>query len=286
MRAITKETSKIIRTSMTIIAALFVMLAILIILLIGIMSGIKRFDFIPKEYATAIQVVSFVVGGCVIVFVGCMLIASGIIVVRTIQKTSKNVITAVSEHHKSESKMSTTESQNSSSRASFDKVSFEKRVQSPFKITFGLLIGLLLCMALQLVAIAIAAGASELANYSVIWQFLNCTGVLIFGILILFLFYPLFRDMEIAMKEIEKRKETLSQKKLHKVSHLQLPLQNGSSSSTTLKDHSMSGSENNFLSLPSSSSCGDMSPTTPSTISFSTEVLVIPSENNISANNI
>ncbi|EFC50093.1 predicted protein [Naegleria gruberi] len=282
MRAISKQTSKIIRMIMTIVGTVFVIVAVVIILLIGIIAGIRRFDYIPKEYVAAIQVTSFVVGGIVLLFVGGMLIASGIIVIRTIQKTSKNVVTAnVSNNTNSESfaqkSESNIESQTSHSsnntRQSFDKVSFEKRVQSPFKITFGLLIGLLMCISLQLIAIAIASGATELANYSVIWQFLNCTGVLTFGILILFLFFPLFRDMEIAMQEIEKRKEALSQKKLRS-NHLHVP--------STTRNHlsDLSGSGDNFLSLPSSSG-GDMSPTSPSAISFSSEVMAISDDSKL-----
>ncbi|KAL9643982.1 hypothetical protein ABK040_005450 [Willaertia magna] len=139
-------------------------------------------------------------------FVIALVIISGVLVIRTIKKTTQNVSQSI---QKNVSKL------NSSGRISLDQ-SFEKRVQSPFKITIGLMIGLVLCILLEIVSIGLAAGVTSFENVKAVWHFFNCLGVLIYSVLVLFLFYPLFLDSEMALKEIEKRNQTMKESSVNK----------------------------------------------------------------------
>ncbi|KAG2388031.1 hypothetical protein C9374_000881 [Naegleria lovaniensis] len=91
-------------------------------------------------------------------------------------------------------------------RTSIDGRKMEQRIQSPFKVTFGLLLGLVACIFFQLLAAGIASAAVEIDVVKMIWYFFNCLGVLVFAVIILCLFYPMFVNTEIAFKEIETSK--------------------------------------------------------------------------------
>ncbi|EFC44106.1 predicted protein [Naegleria gruberi] len=211
MRAVNKNTSKIIGIVMMIMEGLFIVFGTLLVIVMSVVAGLKKFNFVPSQAMTAVFASAFAAAAVMIVFVALMVIISGVLVIKTIRQTSRNVLQAVKSQQLKETDLLSADS--SKLRTSIDKASFERRVQSPFKITFGLLIGLIICVILELIAIAVASIAADVEEVKLIWQALNCAAVLIFGVLIIFLFYPLFMDTENALNEIEKRKEGAERKK-------------------------------------------------------------------------
>ncbi|EFC45934.1 predicted protein [Naegleria gruberi] len=197
MRAVSKKTHKVIEMLMISINVVFIFVSSLLILAASILYGIKNFEIVPTSTMTYIFPVFAVIVFFMFAFVISMVISSGVLVIRNIRKTTQNVTQSIQKNNHS----------NSSVRISLETQTFEKRVQSPFKITIGLMIGLVLCILLEIISVSLAAGVTAFEEIKAVWHFFNCLGVLIYSVLVLFLFYPLFLDSEKALNEIEKRNE-------------------------------------------------------------------------------
>src|SRR3989338_2236315 len=70
-------------------------------------------------------------------------------------------------------------------------------MENPFIVTFSLLVGLIICILLQIVSATVAtAYVSEREEFKFAWHFVNCAGILVFACLTLALFYPMFIQTE------------------------------------------------------------------------------------------
>jgi len=119
-----------------------------------------------------------------------MVFASGILIINTVKRISGKVSSAVSSGQ-------------------------QNIMHNPLTITFALLVGLILCVLLMLVSFAIGSiVASFVDDYKAVWHFFNCLGVLIFVVIILFLFYPMFIDTEQLVNQFEKSHPTKQQTEL------------------------------------------------------------------------
>jgi len=242
MGAITKKTLNIIYIVMNISSVIFIISSVLMVFLVAIFFYLKKLDIVDKIPTTLVYVVCFLVVLVMLILDGTMAVWSGILVVKTIKNTSRAVMAA-----SQKSKQNQKHGSQATSRTSIDQ-KFEQKIQSPFKITFGLIMALVLCVVIQLLAAAVASGAAEIDFVKCIWYFLNCLAVLVFAVIILFLFYPVFVDTDLAFKEIELSK-ALSNKK-------EFPELHTSSSSLSSMTSSPSIQENhlNVVNNPSSTS--------------------------------
>lgn len=206
MRAISKDNNKKLIITINVMNAIFTTAAIFVIIAVSIFFGAKKFNIVSRNVTTGVFVTGFLIVFFMLIFCTIMAITSGVLVIRTIKETTRKVLESRQLTERDQTNLNIKENSQSEIRSSMEFNVFEKRVTSPFKITFGLLLGLCCCVLVQLVSIAVASTAAILENYKVIWHFFNCLGVLIFAVLVLFLFYPLFLHSENALKEIEKRK--------------------------------------------------------------------------------
>ncbi|KAG2373382.1 hypothetical protein C9374_012248 [Naegleria lovaniensis] len=195
VRAISEKSFNVIRVVMLVVNVIFILLTFSLVLLVGVCFSLFGLGILSKNVATAVFVCVFILVVLMLFFDSFMVLTSGILVIKTIKDTTANTVKAIT--------LRPLEKQ--SSRSSFDLQSFERRVQSPFKITFGLLIGMLTCMFMEVIAGGIASAVAEIETLRLVWYIFNCLGVLLFAVIVLFLFFPLFFGNENAFAEIEKR---------------------------------------------------------------------------------
>ncbi|EFC45936.1 predicted protein [Naegleria gruberi] len=205
LRAISNKTHRIIEIIILIANVVVVIIGVLVVVAVSALYAIKKFEIISNNYLTYAFVASFIAIFIILIFLSSLIITSGILVMRTIKQTTRNVTQSIRN-----TSLSDTQNSAPTNRASFEIKSFEKRVQSPFKITFGLLLGLLLCILLEIISLALASTVTSSEDFKAIWHFFNCLGVLIYAVLLMLLFYPMFLDSENALKEIEKRNELMN----------------------------------------------------------------------------
>jgi len=173
---------------------------ILIVILIGLLVTISVFypiakmGLISKLAQTLVYVGCFLTLVVLLLFYSIMIVSSGVVIVKSIRKTSQAVHSAVHTKH--------------------------SLLQNPFAITFALLVGLLCCVVTELLAFGIgSAVTSDTEDYKFVWHFFNCAGVLIFAVIALLLFYPMFEDTDKVMGKIT---DSTKEKKLNHA-HLEAP---------------------------------------------------------------
>lgn len=231
MGAISKKTLSRIQWTLNITTLIFTILCELMIVLVSAFFFLQKSNMVGKPPTMGVYVGCFLVILIMLLFDGLVTVISGVLVISTIKKTTRAVMATSQKYHKQQHSTTTTpggsaagsssltprgsiESEKSSNlpshahhggateRNSIDR-KMEQRIQSPFKVTFGLLMALVACILFQLVAAGIASGATEIDIIKPLWYFFNCLGVLVFAVIILFLFYPMFVNTEVAFKEIE-----------------------------------------------------------------------------------
>ncbi|KAG2374007.1 hypothetical protein C9374_011672 [Naegleria lovaniensis] len=192
-RAISKTAHRRIEILMNVVTVLFCIVVELIVSLATTFYILRKLEMISKTTAIGVYV------GCIVIVLGMLLfdtvmaVTSGVLVIKTIKQTTREV--------------SKSAQLSRVSSFSSDFKTFEKRVQSPFKITFGLLLGLIICVFLEMVAVALSQSINDFENFKSLWHFVNCLGVLLFAVLVLCLFYPMFAGTDRAIMEIEKRQK-------------------------------------------------------------------------------
>lgn len=206
---------------MNVVTVIFCIGVELIVCLATTFYILRKLEMVTKTVAIGVYV------GCIVIVLGMLLfdtvmaVTSGVLVIRTIKETTREVAKSAQLSR--------------ISSFSSDFKNFEKRVQSPFKITFGLLLGLIICVFLEMVAVALSQSINDFENFKSLWHFVNCLGVLVFAVLVLCLFYPMFGGTDRAIMEIEKRQKHLMNA-LHEtttnrlISNVIIPSSNGSSS--------------------------------------------------------
>nr|CAG4715650.1 unnamed protein product [Naegleria fowleri] len=236
VRSISEKSFKIIRVTICVVNVIFIVLTLSLVILTGVCYSLLGLGMIAKNVATSVFVCVFVIVVYMIVFDSIMVLTSGILVIKTIKTTAANTVKA----------MTLRPLEKQTSRSSFDLQTFERRVQSPFKITFGLLIAMLVCMSMEIIAGGIASAVAEIETLRLVWYIFNCGGILIFAIIILFLFFPLFFGNEHAFAEIEKRSNIHS-------NHLQKPVHVNESvgSENAITNHSKGEKSNSLRSINS-----------------------------------
>ncbi|EFC45636.1 predicted protein [Naegleria gruberi] len=78
------------------------------------------------------------------------------------------------------------------------------KLENPFIVIVSLMIGLVLCIFLQIFA-GVLAGvllSTELKHLKFLWHFFNGLGIIVFAILNLCLFYPLFVQTQMVFEEL------------------------------------------------------------------------------------
>ncbi|KAF0973879.1 hypothetical protein FDP41_007266 [Naegleria fowleri] len=199
VRAISQKVHSTISIVMRVVNGIFLFVGSCIVIMGAVFYACNRMGFISNTTTTVVFALCFVII-VMLLFYTSMVLASGIVVLKTIKQTS-----AI---HKISSGQKPIE--RTDSRSSFDIRNFERKVQSPFKITFGLLVALLFCVLMEIIAGGLSSTMTNVDTMRLIWYILNCTGILVFAITILFLWFPLFWGNENAFNEIEKRKQAQS----------------------------------------------------------------------------
>ena len=179
MGAISKKTLFIIQWTLNISTLVFTILCELMICLVSAFFFLQKSDMVGKTPTMGVYIGCFLVILVMLLFDGIVTVISGVLVITTIKKTTRAVMATSQKYHKTTTNTLSTghmtprgsiESEKSTNlpsthapveRTSIDR-KIEQRIQSPFKVTFGLLMALVACILFQLVAAGIASGATEI----------------------------------------------------------------------------------------------------------------------------
>ncbi|EFC44848.1 predicted protein [Naegleria gruberi] len=179
IRAMSKKQFKHVSILSNIIFGFFVVLMFLVVLVAALLFFLYNMGFVSKANSNIAYYICFVFAGGMLIFDTCFAIYSGVVVIRTIGRNN------------------TIQLQRN------PNLKKQENYSNPFIVTFGLLVGLILCILCQLIAAGVASAVgSDKSILKVVWHFFSCLAVLIFAVLSLLMFYPLFVRAEHAIKEM------------------------------------------------------------------------------------
>ncbi|KAG2374429.1 hypothetical protein C9374_010713 [Naegleria lovaniensis] len=150
VRAISQQVHNIISIVMRIVNGIFLIVGACTVILGAVFYACNRMGFINNTTTTIVFALCFAIIVSMLLFYTVMVLASGIIVLKTIKQTSTS--NKILTHTTDQKPIERTDS-----RSSFDIRNFEKKVQNPFKITFGLLGALLFCVFMEIIAGGLAS---------------------------------------------------------------------------------------------------------------------------------
>jgi len=173
IRAISKRTHTNITLITNIISPFLFAGVILLIFAVTVIHPLNGIGMISSIGSTVVYIGCFVLFIVLLLYYVSMVLSSGIMIVKTIRKSSVAV-------------------KNASANSS----------HNPLAITFALLVGLIVCLIIELLAFGIGSIVTlRTEDYKAIWHFFNCGGVLVFAVIILLLFYPMFVNTEQVVRQ-------------------------------------------------------------------------------------
>ncbi|KAG2378669.1 hypothetical protein C9374_007817 [Naegleria lovaniensis] len=174
LRAISKQFYHFFRILNIVIFSLFITLMTLIVIVIPFIEYSAELYLVDSKTRTNVYYGLFSALVTMFLFDSFTTVLSAISIVKGIRKNSSKF-------------------RSSGSSSSFISLSRN----NPFIVTLGLMIGLILCILCQILAAAIASSVgSGKSGLKIIWHFFTCLAVLIFAVLSLLLFYPMFIQTE------------------------------------------------------------------------------------------
>ena len=195
MRAISKQTYNRVHVSGFISLAVFLILECAMVLLVAILFFLSSMQIVTASVTLTVNIVCFIIAFSLFVVGIVGLTTAGALVLKTIRRTSLAV------------------------KSTSDQTTH----RNPVVVTIGLIAGLLICILFQLIAAAIASAVPiELSGIKVIWHLVNSLGVLIFSIINMLLFSPMFIQTDSVVSQIGSKSSPKS---------VTLPEQNNSSES-------------------------------------------------------
>ena len=175
MRSISKFAFRRIKEISTISIIISAMLILTCNIFLAITIPLTKMGIIDNNVYTIPNFILLLI--VVILFIKDMLVVliSGFMVIRTIKKS-------LEKNNKSKN----------------------DKLENPFIVIVSLMIGLVLCIFLQIFA-GVLAGvllSTELKHLKFLWHFFNGLGIIVFAILNLCLFYPLFVQTQMVFEEL------------------------------------------------------------------------------------
>ncbi|KAG2392006.1 hypothetical protein C9374_013491 [Naegleria lovaniensis] len=215
-RTISSLSFRYIKILMNIVNLAFVVTGMLFVMVVVVSDVLLRLGYISNLITTGVYVGCFFCIVFMIVFDSIMALTSGILVINTIKRTAQNAErmtnrftesapAATKKEDVSLYQESTTEQNKGFPKSNETGVRFQKRVQNPFKMTFGLLFALVMCVVMEVVAGATGSTSSVHLSLGLIWHFCNSSGIFCFAAAVLILFYPSILVTNDAIQELEKQ---------------------------------------------------------------------------------
>jgi len=175
VRAISKKTYRIIYWTLNVSLSIIFVFESTSIVILAILFFLTNMQIVSNSTTLVVNVVCAAIGFVLFIVGFTLLMTAGSLVIKTIRRTSMTVKQASSSH-----------------------------TRNPIFVTIGLISGLLVCILFQLIAAAIASAISaDLSGIKVIWHLVNSLGVLIFSIIIMLLFSPMFIQTESVVSQFD-----------------------------------------------------------------------------------